>query len=573
MARPLALRTSIIPLPGRPRWRVSVAAILLVAGVLCAPRGAPAQPPSTVTVQGALEGTGGAPLTGTRAWRVRFFDGPTGGSPVGTNAAGTTTLDDRGRFGLEVALPAAAIALADLHYELAIDTATPPDGTIDAADVFPDRTRVTSVPFARRSADADALAGRAADAFSPRLHGAVVDAAGGGDYTTIQAAILAGERSIYVRNGTYTLTANVQIPAAPFSLVGESAHGVLVNCGGNRVIFFAGDSNFYAVGGVTTVDGSATVTSASGSPTFSTAAAPGDIIRIDRSFHRIAAIQSDTELTLTLPYRGPSLTNADYSIATYGSGFTFRSLTFLNPPDASNANQNATQGGICLRYARDITIENVHARRTTDGFSHLVYLENSHSANVSNCSTEYAGLLTASNCAQVTVHGNHMRNSRSRPLGFVGRTDDEPSFDVIATSNMIIGGAASFAILVTQPRTTVPVSGIIANNIVTRFSGSITDGVVSLTNFSSASRFIVSGNTIDRCTGSGLGIVNTTASNVTIVGNVITNNTSFGIRTGPSGTTDTLLTSNVLKGNGGGEVTGGTFYGTMNVPRFEVPVP
>jgi hypothetical protein len=54
------------------------------------------------------------------------------------------------------------------------------------------------------------------------LYDAIVDAAGGADYTDIQSAITAGHKTIYVRKGTYTLSANITFASPETVIVGES---------------------------------------------------------------------------------------------------------------------------------------------------------------------------------------------------------------------------------------------------------------------------------------------------------------------------------------------------------------
>ncbi|MFH0792761.1 MAG: hypothetical protein V2A74_01875, partial [bacterium] len=41
-----------------------------------------AQPPATITMQGSAQATGAGPLTGSRDYRVRFFDSATTGSQL-----------------------------------------------------------------------------------------------------------------------------------------------------------------------------------------------------------------------------------------------------------------------------------------------------------------------------------------------------------------------------------------------------------------------------------------------------------------------------------------------------------
>ncbi|MCB9784085.1 MAG: hypothetical protein H6751_14065 [Candidatus Omnitrophica bacterium] len=121
-----------------------------------------ADPPPTINIQGTLQDSQGDPLTGVRDYRVRFFDSETEGSSI-VEVSGTTTLTSSGRFSLAVDPPEAALDAAEMWYELAIDE----DGDgVDPNDVFPERVKVHSVPFALRAQDAETVGGMAASEFA-----------------------------------------------------------------------------------------------------------------------------------------------------------------------------------------------------------------------------------------------------------------------------------------------------------------------------------------------------------------------------------------------------------------------
>lgn len=64
-----------------------------------------------------------------------------------------------------------------------------------------------------------------------KLFEAVIDPAGNGDYTTIAAALTAGKKRLFLRNGAHVLSADLTISADDVSLVGESKEGVLIQSG------------------------------------------------------------------------------------------------------------------------------------------------------------------------------------------------------------------------------------------------------------------------------------------------------------------------------------------------------
>jgi len=126
--------------------QVVIAASILFLGA------AWANPPATINVHGSLVGPDGMPLMGTRAYVVRFFDAAVDGTQLGGDLTGTVELSPEGLFNLPVVLPAEALAVPEVWYELGIDSDVTPDDNADD-DVFPERIRVHSVPFALEAGD------------------------------------------------------------------------------------------------------------------------------------------------------------------------------------------------------------------------------------------------------------------------------------------------------------------------------------------------------------------------------------------------------------------------------------
>ncbi|MFH0793638.1 MAG: right-handed parallel beta-helix repeat-containing protein, partial [bacterium] len=577
-----------------------------------------AQPPATITIQGSAQATGSGPLTGSRDYRVRFFDSATKGSQLGSNLTGTLTLSLAGRFSFEITPPTQILSAADVWYELAIDSDATPNG-IGVNDVFPDRVKVTSVPFALLAGDSAKLGGQQASIYATeaelasgaitvsgsaittgtvpetqidpaiarssdlrRTYTAIVDDNSPADYSTIQAAILAGESSIFVRNGSYSLTADVQIPAAPFSLVGESRDGVRIDCADTHTIFYRGDTAIYNTGTASVNDNSIKV-SGSGTSWLSNAAA-GEFIRIDKTFHQISSVDTGTTITLTRPYRGPSKANVTYSIAQYGVGLAFRNLTLLNPVSTGSGAQNATNGGLCVRFARQVTVDNCAALPSTAASSNhlgiLSYFENCQDVQMSHCMVRNLNLVDSENSSYVTISENIVENPTRRPIFFGGRTDDDPPLGFNITNNQIFGGGTDHFIFITSlTGANVPNHGIIANNQIfgvtttSNPAADIFNGVIRLSNIPGG--VVVSGNIVRDCAGNALVLAGIGSNaDISITGNVFVNNTGWGIRTSSvGGTTRTLITNNVLSNNALGNVNASTVYGTLNYPTFENPTP
>ena len=122
--------------------------------------------PQGIVIQGVLTNAAGKPLTGARAWQIKFYDTETSGNLLGSTLSGTVTVAPSGRWSITLTPPAAVLtATGEIWYELGIDSAQPPDGSVDPGDIFAGRTQVQSVLFARRAANATMLGGQSAASF------------------------------------------------------------------------------------------------------------------------------------------------------------------------------------------------------------------------------------------------------------------------------------------------------------------------------------------------------------------------------------------------------------------------
>jgi hypothetical protein len=123
--------------------------LVVVLGIgICGIAGA--QIPTSIIIQGNLTDLAGNPLAGSRPWRVQFYNTETGGGALGAPLSGMLTVSSTGRWSVSLTPPEEVLSPTGMvWYELAIDSSPTPDGSIDVADVFPNRTRMESVIFAR----------------------------------------------------------------------------------------------------------------------------------------------------------------------------------------------------------------------------------------------------------------------------------------------------------------------------------------------------------------------------------------------------------------------------------------
>src|SRR5262245_652355 len=95
--------------------RLVLLGLLGIAGIMMARAGVP----STVLIQGKLTDTAGNALTGTRAWRVQFYDAASGGMALGPALTGNLTVSSTGRWIISLTPPAEVISPAgEVWYEL-----------------------------------------------------------------------------------------------------------------------------------------------------------------------------------------------------------------------------------------------------------------------------------------------------------------------------------------------------------------------------------------------------------------------------------------------------------------------
>jgi len=126
---------------------------VVTAWLMAGGHSAYAQPPETILIRGQLLDSEGAPIVGLRQYRVRFYDAETDGAQLGGDVTDVTQVNFQGLFAIALIPPAAVLDAPAAWYELALDSGTPALG-VGPEDVFPQRVRVHSVPFARVAGEA-----------------------------------------------------------------------------------------------------------------------------------------------------------------------------------------------------------------------------------------------------------------------------------------------------------------------------------------------------------------------------------------------------------------------------------
>lgn len=147
--------------------------------------------------------------------------------------------------------------------------------------------------------------------------------------TNLDSISIAGGGTLFLQNGTYTLTADISVPAG-VTLQGVSRDGVIINCNTLYKVQCVG-SNAYNTGTVAINEGSTTVT---GTGTVFTAAMIGRHILLERLWYEITGRASDTSITIGSAYTGSNLSGASYTLANININPTLRKLTITNATGA-----------------------------------------------------------------------------------------------------------------------------------------------------------------------------------------------------------------------------------------------
>lgn len=143
-----------------------------------------------------------------------------------------------------------------------------------------------------------------------------------------------GGGTLFLQDGTYTLTADLQIPAG-VNLEGISRETCIIECGSYSVLMSGSDP--YSTGTVTINNGDTTLV---GSGTTWTSSMVGQSVWLDGFFYEITTFTDTTHIEIAT-YEGVNLSGADYVIAT----------TLVNPKITNLTVQNSTGSAIEANYS------------------------------------------------------------------------------------------------------------------------------------------------------------------------------------------------------------------------------
>jgi len=221
-----------------------------------------------------------------------------------------------------------------------------------------------------------------------RTYKAIVDPAGFGDLTDIQDAIDyvagIGGGSIFIKNGTYTLTADLVIPSN-IQLQGESMEGVKIYfAGGDYQVLVQGTANTSPTGTITATKGDETIVGAG--TDFDPEVTAGDYIRINDAWYKVASVTDDTNLELTDKYSGVTQAGLTFDIMDPIENVKLDDFTITNSGD---------NYGLEMQYVRESFVNNVKVQRgSKNGFKFSWMFDCSVTNIYSNNNTWFGILIT-----------------------------------------------------------------------------------------------------------------------------------------------------------------------------------
>jgi hypothetical protein len=155
----------------------------------------------------------------------------------------------------------------------------------------------------------------------------------------------AGGGTLYLQNGTYTLTADILIPSG-VTLEGVTRDGVIFDCNSSYAIKSVG-TNVYSTGTVTINNGDTTVV---GSGTTFTSAMVGRYIWLDYFWYEITAFTDTTHITIDT-FNGSNIAGGAYVISAININSKISKVTI----------HNATGSGFVGSYTRELVVDDILA--------------------------------------------------------------------------------------------------------------------------------------------------------------------------------------------------------------------
>jgi parallel beta-helix repeat protein len=301
----------------------------------------------------------------------------------------------------------------------------------------------------------------------PIEHDAVVDINGTGDYTSLSEAFNSGHKSIFIKQGIYYETNNINIPNGGI-VVGETPSNVFIVLIGQVSLKVDGS------GGLKELQGTVSISTDSktvvGVNTQFTNIVNNCYILLADTFHFIESISSNTELTLKHAYRGNTLVEQQYVAQNMYSGVVIRNLVITQ----------SSHVGLYLRGVYHFIIDTVTVQgcslnvEITDCGSCIfgpfasissnsigIYMKNSYSCIFTSCeisNSKNDGINFVEKCKNIILNNIGSSGNGGNGINFGGSCSNIDMIDTICSNN------AGFGIYSDTLTNTILLGNIIVNN-------------------------------------------------------------------------------------------------------------
>jgi len=241
-----------------------------------------------------------------------------------------------------------------------------------------------------------------------KLYDAVVDVGGYGDYSDIQSAIDAGKTNIFVRNGTYTLSADIVLPNGCL-LTGESLEETIIDLNNTTNQITANESpTIRSASGTLTVTNNSTSITTTGN----FGASANDFILIHGIWYKIASA-SGASATLSEKYFGQTESGINDFVVVDN---IFSGLNISNFKIINSGLTNNSLGALHIKYSQNSIIEKIIF---AGGGGAGLYTNNTQSILVNNCISRHKDGNSAVGF-HLTGNYEQLNNSLSYGCGLYG---------------------------------------------------------------------------------------------------------------------------------------------------------
>ena len=342
----------------------------------------------------------------------------------------------------------------------------------------------------------------------------------GGDYTDIESAINGGATSIFVRDGTYTLTADINVDVDGITIVGETKSGVIINCGTNSILVTADNcsiSNLELRTGTDAVNGVISLGVTSSEIIYCVI---DNVIFNNNDRNIVINAASASKITNCNFIVCGGVASEAYVLIPSGNGNYLFNSEIVN---------NYFTAGPAIRFVGGTTESNkvLIANNVIEGLppnnENLIFIQNSDRVSISNNLMVISGLTVASltsaitvdtNCTQIIINNNNINNSGNNLI-----FEDAirlNSGSCIISGNIIIGGNYG-----------ITINDVNQNMISGNFIDSVNnDGIIVGWTTGNADNNVIANNIIVNCGQWGIDIWDATAQSNIITANILLNNTS-----------------------------------------------